>query len=1271
MFNGIIVRLCPWTILVSVVAFAVCGVAQEQAEKKKQRPIRAMLVTGGCCHDYDKQKIIITRGISARTNLKIDWTVVQQGGKSTDAKIKLYENPDWAKGYDIVIHNECFANVGEPEWIERVLKPHREGVNAIVIHCAMHTFRKFKENGYRDFLGVTSRSHGPHYSFRVENLEPEDPIMKGFGKEWVTPRGELYYVDNIAASATPLARALSTKGRKKQEVCIWKNRYGKSRVFGTTIGHHNETMASPKYLEMLTRGFLWAVDRLDEKYIIRPPTKKVPVNLALNRPATCSEHQQGHLPRAATDGSLETRYCAPDNDAGDWFQVDLQEPQEVTEVQVHWEQDGRLYRFRLEGSADGKNWNVLHDGSANKSREQVQSYRFKPQTLRYLKMTCTETESGAWFSFWEFRVHGRQFMEVETNPAFQLNQPTSNHEKLLSELKVPEGFRAKIFASPPLVNYPVCLTSTTAGDVFVGVDKNGSLDRKTGRGKIVKCIDSDRDGEADQVVTFCEVDSPRGLVWDRDRLYVLHPPNLSVFYDRDHDGKADSRETLIKGIGFGLDFRGADHTTNGIRMGIDGWIYIAVGDYGFTQAVGRDGTRLQLKGGGVVRVRPDGSDMEIFARGTRNICDVAIDPFMNIFARDNTNDGGGWDIRLEHIVQSANLGYPTLFRNFNDEILPPLADYGGGSGTGALYVSNEALPKPYQKSLLTCDWGRSRIYWHPLQDAGATFKADQKEFLSIPRPTDLDIDANGRIYVASWRGGQFKYQGENIGYVAVLIPESNRGEADVKFDKLSDSQLVELLKSDRGAIRRQVAREIQSGRKSARIREFLRALVLGSGSVESRAAAVFAGGPELAFQVLKEQVDDLPPQITAALIRTAADRKIANPETRKLIAGQLDHPDARIQAEAVIALGRIGAVDETDRLIRFGAGLRIDRARDAGVKTPVNSSEKTLRHLVVKSLVGTGNVDSLVAAVQRSTAESQLALDALKEIHSERVVDGLIDLLQESKSHNRDVWSALIRIYFTESPYKGDWWGTRPDTRGPYYKPATWGPSTRIGEFIKARLPTLAPELADHVVKQLKLNRVKLPGVADLANKTNKPMPPEMAVKIPEFDRNNPELIGNMTYDQVLISVSKHSGDARKGELIFRRQSCAACHTIQPDQKAVGPQLVDIGLRYQKSELIESIVKPTAKIAQGFATQIVATEEGLTFSGFVIRESGDEIELRTAQGKSILIPKDSIEARKESPKSVMPEGLVHNLTAKELASLIAYLQSLRTGKKTGPDGSAK
>src|ERR1051326_7443128 len=125
------------------------------------KPIRALLITGGCCHDYNKQRIIIPEGVSARAN--VVWTVVQEGGNSTDHRISVYEKAGWAEGYDVIVHNECFADVNDAAFIENALRPHRDGTGAVVIHCTMHTFRALKANDWREFLGVTSTHHGAQH----------------------------------------------------------------------------------------------------------------------------------------------------------------------------------------------------------------------------------------------------------------------------------------------------------------------------------------------------------------------------------------------------------------------------------------------------------------------------------------------------------------------------------------------------------------------------------------------------------------------------------------------------------------------------------------------------------------------------------------------------------------------------------------------------------------------------------------------------------------------------------------------------------------------------------------------------------------------------------------------------------------------------------------------------------------------------------------------------------------------------------------------------
>ena len=121
----------------------------------------------------------------------------------------------------MIIHNECFAGVKDKEFVEQTLKPHKEGTPAVLIHCAMHCYRTGSDDWF-EFVGVQSPGHGPHYAYKVENLQPENPVMASFGDSWEVPKGELYHTVKLWPSATPLAQARRQKDNEPQ-TCIWTN----------------------------------------------------------------------------------------------------------------------------------------------------------------------------------------------------------------------------------------------------------------------------------------------------------------------------------------------------------------------------------------------------------------------------------------------------------------------------------------------------------------------------------------------------------------------------------------------------------------------------------------------------------------------------------------------------------------------------------------------------------------------------------------------------------------------------------------------------------------------------------------------------------------------------------------------------------------------------------------------------------------------------------------------------------------------------------------
>jgi uncharacterized protein len=233
------------------------GAAGPQAAE----PLRALLVTGGCCHDYETQKRILTEGISARAN--VTWTILHEGDKNAkDHEFSIYKQPDWTKGYDVIVHNECSGMVTNVPLIAQVVRAHTNGVPAVMIHCSMHSYRQAPTDEWRKLLGVSSYRHQQHVPVDVKNLRPEHPVMRDFPAVWRPPNAELYEIEKLWPDCVPLAEAFGVR-TQKDHVCIWVNSYGKARVFGTTLGHFNEEMDNDVFLSLLTRGLLWACDKLE------------------------------------------------------------------------------------------------------------------------------------------------------------------------------------------------------------------------------------------------------------------------------------------------------------------------------------------------------------------------------------------------------------------------------------------------------------------------------------------------------------------------------------------------------------------------------------------------------------------------------------------------------------------------------------------------------------------------------------------------------------------------------------------------------------------------------------------------------------------------------------------------------------------------------------------------------------------------------------------------------------------------------------------------
>jgi putative heme-binding domain-containing protein len=138
-------------------------------------------------------------------------------------------------------------------------------------------------------------------------------------------------------------------------------------------------------------------------------------------------------------------------------------------------------------------------------------------------------------------------------------------------------------------------------------------------------------------------------------------------------------------------------------------------------------------------------------------------------------------------------------------------------------------------------------------------------------------------------------------------------------------------------------------------------------------------------------------------------------------------------------------------------------------------------------------------------------------------------------------------------------------------------------------------------------------------------------------------------------------GDVERGKALFFRESlqCISCHKIGEKGLNVGPELTKIGAKRRKAELLESILLPSRRIEQEYQVLQISTMEGKQISGLVVRKSGNSITLKDAKNQETTIATQDIEKSAISSISLMPEGLVRDLTPQQAADLVEFLESLK------------
>ena len=139
-------------------------------------------------------------------------------------------------------------------------------------------------------------------------------------------------------------------------------------------------------------------------------------------------------------------------------------------------------------------------------------------------------------------------------------------------------------------------------------------------------------------------------------------------------------------------------------------------------------------------------------------------------------------------------------------------------------------------------------------------------------------------------------------------------------------------------------------------------------------------------------------------------------------------------------------------------------------------------------------------------------------------------------------------------------------------------------------------------------------------------------------------------------------GDRAHGRLVFDTNAaaqCKSCHKVGDVGENVGPDLTKIGAKYTKSALLDQILEPSKTIEPQYATYLLETKDGRVLSGLAVERTKDAVMLKDAQGKTIKVSSVEIERLVPQARSLMPELLLRDMTAQQVADLLDFLASLR------------